>query len=146
MAHSIIDDRVKTIFSNYHLKVQLGGIRFSTLGEFRRPGKHVVLQNQITIFEAIALSGDLTTVADRENLHLVRQYPEGTRIHTVNLLDQNIISTPYYFLHPNDVVYAEPLPERWWGIEVNGAQTLGVVMNTLATSGALILSLISLNR
>ena len=145
-AHVAVDARVRELFTNYHLQVKLGGVRFSALGEFNRPGKHVVMQNQVTIFEAIALGGDLSPVANREHVKLIRQYPEGTRIHAVNLLDQSVVGSPYYFIQPNDVLYVEPLPQRAWGIGVTGAQTLSTVVSTLSTSLALTLSILSLTR
>ena len=145
-ARDAIDVRVKELFNNYHLKVKLGGVRFSALGEFGRPGKHVVMQNQVTIFEAIALCGDLTSVANREHIRLIRQYPEGTRIHNLNLLDQSIVGSPYYFVQPNDVIYSEPLPQRAWGIGVTGAQTFSTIVSTLSTSIALTLSILSISN
>ena len=145
-AYLAIDEKVGDLFNNYHLQVKLGGIRFSALGEFNLPGKHVVMQNQATIFEAIALSGDLNQVARRDEIKLIRQYPDGTKIHTINLLDQSIIGSPYYFVQPNDVLYAEPLPQRAWGVGITGAQTLSTIISTLSTSLALTLSIISLTR
>ena len=145
-ASSNIHKEVSKFFKSFHLQVKLGGIRYSALGEFKIPGKKVVLQNQATIFEALAASGDLTEVANRTELRLIRQYPEGTKIHTINLLDQSIISSPYYFIQPNDVLYAEPLPQKSWGVGVTGAQTLSTVVSTLSTSLALSLSIISLTR
>lgn len=143
-AHAVIDRTVQQYFSNYHLQVKLGGVRFSALGEFNRPGKQVIMQNQVTIFEAIALCGDLTSVADRKNVRLVRQYPDGTKIHSLNLLDQTIINSPYYFVQPNDVLYAEPLPQKAWGFGVTGSQSLSTIIGSLSTSTALILSIITL--
>ena len=145
-AHSAVDTQVSELFTNYHLQVKLGGVRFAALGEFNRPGKHVVMQNQVTIFEAIALGGDLSTAANRKEFKLIRQYPDGTRIHEINLLDQSVVNGPFYFLQPNDVLYAEPLPQRSWGIGLTGAQTLNTIVGTLSTSAALILSIISLSR
>ena len=145
-AHSAVDAEVSKLFTNYHLQVKLGGVRFSALGEFNRPGKHVVMQNQVTIFEAIALGGDLSLVANRKEIRLIRQHPEGTKIHNINLLDESVVGSPYYFIQPNDVLYAEPLPQRSWGIGVTGAQTLNTIVSTLSTSAALILSIISLSR
>ena len=145
-AHSAVDAKVSELFTNYHLQVKLGGVRFSALGEFNRPGKHVVMQNQVTILEAIALSGDLSLVANRKEIRLIRQYPDGTKIHNINLLDESVVGSPYYFIQPNDVLYAEPLPQRSWGIGVTGAQTLNTIVSTLSTSAALILSIISLSR
>ena len=145
-AHSAVDVMVSKLFTNYHLQVKLGGVRFSALGEFNRPGKHVVMQNQVTIFEAIALGGDLSLVANRESIRLIRQHPNGTKIHSINLLDEGVVESPYYFIQPNDVLYAEPLPQRSWGIGITGAQTLNTIVSTLSTSAALILSIISLSR
>ena len=145
-ARAAIDVEVGKLFKAYYLSVKLGGIRFSTLGEFNRPGKKVLLQNQATIFEAIASSGDLNMVANRSEIRLIRQYPEGTKVHTVNLLEDDIISSPYYFIQPNDIIYAEPLPQKSAGIGVTGAQTLSTIIGTLSTSLALVLSIISLTN
>ena len=145
-AYSAVNEMVSELFTNYHLQVKLGGVRFAVLGEFNRPGKHVVMQNQVTIFEAIALGGDLSLVANREEVRLIRQHPKGTKIHSVNLLDESVVGSPYYFIQPNDVLYAEPLPQRSWGIGITGAQTLNTIVSTLSTSAALILSIISLSR
>lgn len=145
-ARNSIDAEVGKLFKTYFLSIKLGGIRFSTLGEFNRPGKKVILQNQATIFEAIAASGDLTIVANRSEVRLIRQYPEGSKIHTVNLLSDEIISSPYYFIQPNDIIYVEPLLQKSAGIGITGAQTLTTIVGTLSTSLALVLSIISLSN
>ena len=145
-AHQRVDQEVAKLFSNYHLQIRLGGVRFSLLGEFNKPGKAVILQNQVTIFEALAIGGDLTAVANREKVHLVRQYPDGTKIHQINLLDRSVIESPFYFIKPNDVIYAEPLEQRSWGIGITGAQTFTTIISTLSTSAALFLSIISLSQ
>jgi polysaccharide export outer membrane protein len=141
---ALLNAEVSKMFKSFYLQVKLGGIRYSALGEFRSPGKKVILQNQATVFEAIAACGDLSQVANRSEVRLIRQYPDGTKIHTINLLDQSIISSPYYFIQPNDVLYAEPLPQKSWGAGVTGAQTLNTIVNTLSTSLALTLSILSL--
>ena len=145
-AHSAVNVKVSGLFTNYHLQVRLGGVRFSALGEFNRPGKHVVMQNQVTIFEAISLGGDLSDVANRKEIRLIRQHPNGTQIHTIDLLDQSVVESPYYFIQPNDVLYAEPLSQKSWGVGVTGTQTLNTILNTLSTSAALILSIITLRN
>lgn len=141
-----IDHYISQKFKNYFLEVRMGGIRFATIGEFNRPGKHVVMQNAVTIFEAIALSGDLTGVADRSSLKLIRQYPDSTKIHPIDVLNEDILESPYYFIQPNDVLYAEPLKQRSWGIGVTGAETFSTIIGALSTSTALMLSIISLTR
>jgi polysaccharide export outer membrane protein len=136
-AKTTIDREVARYFKTYYLSVKLGGIRFAALGEFNSSGKQVILQNQATIYEAIAAAGDLGTLAKRDEIRLIRQYPDGTKIHTINLLDQSIIGSPYYFIQPNDVLYAEPLPQKSYGFGVTGAQTITTLVSALSSSLAL---------
>lgn len=138
---------VQEVFDEYlngvYINVRFGGLRFSVLGEVRGPGKFLVLQNRMTIFEAIATAGDLTELAKREAITIMRQYPDGTRIHKVNLLDENIISSPFYYIQPNDVIYVEPLKIRALGTGTNGMQSLQAILTifTVITSTIAIISL-----
>lgn len=129
------------VSEDYFVRVKLGGIRYSALGEFRRPGKFVVLQDRMTIFEAIANAGDLNVVAKRDEVMLIRQYPDGTKLHRINLNDRNLINTPYYFIQPNDQLYVEPMRIREIGAGENFSQSLQLIVTSI-TAAALILNLI----
>ncbi|HYG14799.1 MAG TPA: polysaccharide biosynthesis/export family protein [Bacteroidia bacterium] len=129
-----LDSTLKTLQSDAQAIVRIGGLRISLLGEFSRPGKLVVMQNQLTIFEAIALGGDLTEVAKRDKVILLRQYPNGAKLHYLNVLDKNIVNSPYYFLQPNDLLYVEPLKRRAYGVGVNGLQTLTTTLSLITTT------------
>ena len=133
-AKQAIEERMERYINkdNYYVRVRLGGIRYGALGEFNRPGKYTILQNRVTIFEAIANAGDMTTLAKRSEVVLVRQYPEGSRAYTINLLDKDINSSEYFFVRPNDLLYAEPLKKKSWGTGITFAQTLQLVL-ALAT-------------
>jgi polysaccharide biosynthesis/export protein len=122
---------------DYFVRVRLGGIRFSALGEFARPGKYTVLQNRVTIFEAIATAGDLSVVAKRDNIMLIRQYPEGSRAHRINLNNKDIMSSEFYFVRPNDMIYAEPMKVRELGTGTTLLQTIQVLAS-LATLALLV--------
>lgn len=129
------------VITEVYVKVKLGGIRYSALGEFRRPGKFVVLQDRMTILEAIANSGDLTNIAKRDEILLIRQYPEGTKLHRINLNDRQLVASPFYFIQPNDQLYAEPMKVREVGAGENAAQSLTLFISAI-TAAALILNLV----
>ena len=126
------------IKSEVYVKVKLGGIRYAALGEFRRPGKFVVLQDRMTIFEAIANAGDLSNIAKRNEVLLIRQYPEGTKLHRINLNDRQIVASPFYFIQPNDQLYAEPMKVREVGAGENAAQSLSLIISAITVSVLLI--------
>ncbi len=142
-AKALIESKVSRFVNDgeYFVRVRLGGIRFSALGEFNVPGKQTVLQNRVSIFEAIATAGDMTVLAKRDEVTLLRQYPSGSRIHKINLNDQNLLSSEFFFIRPNDVIYAEPLKVREIGAGTNFIQTLTLVTSTITTI-ALIITLI----
>lgn len=126
----------------FFTRVRLGGIRFSALGEFNAPGKLTVLQNRVSIFEAIAAANDLNVLAKRDELVIVRQYPDGSQVHRVNLNDKNLLASDFYFIRPNDVLYAEPLKVRELGGGVNFLQSLTLLTSTV-TAIALIITLVN---
>jgi polysaccharide export outer membrane protein len=133
-----LDSTLKILQSDAQVIVRIGGLRITLLGEFNRPGKLVVMQNQVTIFEAIALGGDLTEVAKRDKVVLLRQYPDGAKLHYLNVLDRNIVNSSFYFLQPNDLLYVEPLKRRAYGVGVNGLQTLTTTLTLITTTLLLI--------
>ncbi|SDD81371.1 protein involved in gliding motility EpsA [Algoriphagus faecimaris] len=138
-ARVAIEEKLREFLKNeIFVKVKLGGIRYAALGEFRRAGKFVVLQDRMTIFEAVANAGDLTNIAKRDQILLIRQYPDGTRLHRINLNDRNIIRSPFYFIQPNDQLYAEPMKVREVGAGENAAQSLSLVISAITVSVLLI--------
>ncbi|WP_245942381.1 polysaccharide biosynthesis/export family protein [Algoriphagus chordae] len=128
--------------NEFFVRVRLGGIRFSALGEFFQSGKFTILQNRVTIYEAIAFAGDLTSIAKRDQVLLIRQYPDGSQIHKINLLDRNLLGSEFYFLKPNDMIYAEPMKVRELGAGTNLVETLTLLTTTI-TAIALILTLVN---
>lgn len=136
-----IEEKLKKYIlkDNYYVRVRLGGIRYSALGEFNHPGKFTVLQNRVTIFEAIANAGDMTTVAKRREVHLVRQYPEGVKTHTVDLLNDKIMESEFFFIRPNDMIYAEPMKVKQLGTGMTFAQSFQLALSVI-TAVVLIVS------
>jgi polysaccharide export outer membrane protein len=142
-AKTLIEKKVQIYVPDdgFFVRIRLGGIRFSALGEFNAPGKQTILQSRVTIFEALAAAGDLTTIAKRDEIVLLRQYPDGSQIHKINLNDRNLLSSEFYFLRTNDVLYAEPLKVRELGAGTNFIQTLALITSTVSTI-ALILAIV----
>ena len=89
--------------------VRMANYKISVLGEVARPGVFTVSNEKINIFEALAQAGDLTVYGVRNRVKLIRENEKGKKkIYTLNLNDANIISSPYYYLQQNDVIYVEP--------------------------------------
>ncbi len=97
--------------------VKLVNFNVTILGEVKMPGAHKVYQDKVNIFEAISLAGDLTEFANREKVALIRLTKDGSRVIYLNLNSIEILSSPYYYLEPNDIIYIAPLGIKRWGSE-----------------------------
>lgn len=128
-----IEEKMKKYVTedNYFVRVRLGGIRYSALGEFNQPGKFTILQNRVTIFEAIANAGDMTTIAKRDAVILVRQYPEGVQTHTINLLSDKIMESEFFFIRPNDMIYVQPMKVKQLGTGITVSQSVQLALSIL---------------
>ena len=93
---------------NVVVHVRMMNYKYAILGGVRSPGLYTTQNEKVSILEAIAQAGDLTTFAYRDRIFLIRENSEGQKeYHQLNLNDANIISSPYYYLQQNDVIYVE---------------------------------------
>ena len=108
----MIHDKIKPYLNaseNPVVTVRMSNYKISVLGEVNRPGMFVVGNEKINILEALAQAGDLTIYGVRNRVKLIRENERGKKeIYTLNLNDADIISSPYYYLQQNDIVYVEP--------------------------------------
>lgn len=115
------------------LIVKLSNFNLTVLGEVTRPGMYKVYQSQINLFEAVALAGNMTNFAKNDEVKVIRQTDNGSEIVTVDMGDADILSSPYYYLKPNDIVYVEPLKIKQWGFTAFPYSTVFSVLSLAAT-------------
>jgi polysaccharide export outer membrane protein len=113
--------RIQTVVNEYLknvlVTVKMVNFQLNILGEVRKPGNYTINQDKINIFEAISLAGDLNEFANRHKVALVRQTKEGSKVVYLNLNSIEILSSPYYYLEPNDILYFAPLGVKRFGTE-----------------------------
>lgn len=121
---------------------KLAGFRYTINGEVGSSGTKILFQEKVNIMEAIANAGDVTIIGDRKNVSVIRQFPQGTEIHNIDLTDINAMQSPYYYLQPNDYIYVKPLPQKSWGTGITGVQSFTTVISvlTLVTTTFLLLT------
>ena len=119
------------------LIVKLTNFNLTLLGEVNKPGMYKVYQSQINLFEAVSMAGNMTNFAKRDEVKIIRQTDDGSEIITVDMGQADILSSPYYYLKPNDIIIVEPLKIKQWGFTtfpystVISITTLGITLFTL---------------
>lgn len=130
-------DRLQTAINTYingsMLVVKLASFNLTLLGEVSRPGMYKVYQSQINLFEAVSLAGNMTNFAKKNKVKIVRQTDNGSEIITVDMGKADILSSPYYYLKPNDIIYVEPLKIKQWGFSSFPYSTIFSLASLAAT-------------
>ncbi|MDR1003962.1 MAG: polysaccharide biosynthesis/export family protein [Prevotellaceae bacterium] len=115
--------------------VRLVNYKVSVIGEVARPNSYTISNERIGLFEALAMAGDLTIYGRRDNVRIIRRLNDGSQqIITMNLNDKNIIHSPDFYLHQNDVVYVEPNRARRQSSDIGSATTLMVSITSILIS------------
>ncbi len=148
------DEIVNSIYPKYlkikpMVDVRFMNFRVTVLGAVGDPGVIVSPNERLTVFEALAMAGDLNIQADRENLLLVRTNPDGSReTHRLDVHDKNMLFSPYLYLQPNDMIYVNynrSGAQNAWQIS-QGFTTSLAVIGGISSITALVISIINLTK
>ena len=108
-ANVLVQQKLNNYLREAIVFVKLVSFKITVLGEVKRPGYFYVSNSQCTLLEGLGLGGDLTQIGNRSRIKLVRQTLQGTDVAVLDLTSSALITSPYYYLQPNDVIYVEPL-------------------------------------
>lgn len=107
----------------------------NVLGEVNRPGKYQSNNERLTVFEGLALAGDMTLYGKRDKVKVLREHADGSKeVYTLNLNTVSMLQSPAYYLEQNDVVYVEPNKSRAKSSGINAAENLSVSALTVVIS------------
>ncbi|WP_299129976.1 polysaccharide biosynthesis/export family protein [uncultured Winogradskyella sp.] len=137
----LLDEQFKAT-SNIFITVKLAGLRYTATGEIGSPGTLTLFKERVNIFEAIANAGEIPVTGNRKDVLLIRQYPQGQKIHHLDLTDIKVMQSPYYYIQPNDMIYIKPLRQKSIGTGETAVSSLATIATvvSLITSGILIFS------
>jgi polysaccharide export outer membrane protein len=108
--------QLDSIFKNYvtdaALTIRLINNNISIIGEVSMPGRYQLTKDRVNVFEALAMSGDMSEFANRRKVQLIRPSQYGPIIKEFSLSDRSILSSEYYYVMPNDILYVLPMKGR----------------------------------
>lgn len=140
-ARQKIENEVGVYLPNITVTVKFVNNTVAVLGEVARPGEYVFYRDQITIFQALSLAGDFRDYGDKENVILIREIKNKINYYYINLTDKNIVSMPYYYIIPNDVIVVKPINAKFRNLSLTN---LPLILSTLSTLATLILMVYTL--
>ena len=127
----LVQAQIDKYLLNAMVSVRLTSFKVSILGDVKNPGTNYIYNTQATIFEALSAAGDLNLSAKRKNIKLIRQEGDMSKVVTLDLTQPSIIHSPYYFLHPNDVIYVETSKQN---IVQNNLGLFSLILSAITTT------------
>lgn len=135
-----IEDKVKKELLAQYFKetaeifvtAKLAGLRYTVTGEVSGTGVYTLYQDRVNIIEALANAGDIAQTGDRRDVLVVRQYPNGQKIHHIDLTDIAAMDSPFYYIQPNDMILVKPLKRKALGAGQTAIQNITTIASILS--------------
>lgn len=111
--------------------VKLVNSFISVIGEVKRGGRFGLNEDQLTIFDAIAMAGDLSNFGDRRKIKVIRKTDNGSIVKEFDLRTKDLLGSEYYFVQPGDVIYVSKVRGQFFRMD-NFGTTLSMVTSSLS--------------
>lgn len=141
-AESLLRGKLKEYLKEIPIvTVRMANYKISVLGEVTRPGSFTISNEKVNILEALAMAGDMTIYGVRDNVKLIREDTKGKReIINLNLNNAGIVTSPYYYLRQNDILYVTPNKTKAKNSDIGNSTTLWFSATSILVSIASLLA------
>ena len=95
----------RDIIPDADVKLAMYNKTFTVLGD-ANSGTYNIYKEHMTIFQALAMTGDLMNSGDRRHVRIIR--PHGNdepEVLEFDIRTNSIIDSKYYYVYPNDLIY-----------------------------------------
>lgn len=126
----------KLYFNEPVVSARFTSFRITLLGEVRSPGNYSLPEERKTIFEALAVGGDLPHSAKKYNVELFRTYNGERTVHRINLTNSKVLRDPeLFYMKPNDVLYVRTRPSSVFRDDFTLVSAITTLLVSIATLG-----------
>jgi polysaccharide export outer membrane protein len=102
-----LNERFKPFLTNPYYNIRIINRKYTMLGEVARPGIYSISSDQVNLFQALGLAGDMTFYGRRDNVLFIRETNGKRQFARLNLTKPEILISPYFYLQQNDVIIIE---------------------------------------
>ncbi len=112
-------EEISRYVQNPIVNIKIINFQVTVLGEVNQPGTFTVPDERISLSKALGLAGDLSIYGRRDNVLIIRETGDKEQYAYVDLTDSDLLNSPFYYLHQNDVVIVEPNQAQLQGASYN---------------------------
>ena len=111
-AEDTLESRFKGYFESPVVKLELMSFQFTVFGEVNNEGRYTTYNTKTSVFDAIAMAGNMKDFADRSKIKLVRYEDGFAKVAYLNTLSEDVLRSEYFYLRPGDQIVVPPLKSK----------------------------------
>jgi polysaccharide export outer membrane protein len=142
-----LENKLATYVKAPQVSIRYLQFRVQVLGEVKTPGMKVFPTERVTLFDALAMAGDLTDMGRRDNVILLREEGNERKHYVVDLRNSKFLSSEAFQLKQNDVIYvpAKDFKLKQLGVNPNAQRDIQIGLSVLSVL-TIIVSLVNIFR
>lgn len=130
-AQDTIRKYMRELIPDADVKLALYNKQFTVLGDIGS-GVRYVYKDRMTIFQALAMSGDLMLSGDRRHVRIIRPHGnDAPEVLEFDIRTKSIIDSRYYYIYPNDLIYVSREPASFFK-QSNYSSFLAIIMSSVS--------------
>ncbi len=110
---SLLQEKLLAYMKEPIVQISFLNHKVTILGEVGSPQVLTMPEEQLSLIDALVLSGDVTANAKRNNITIIREEGTEKKVKHVNLEDNSIFSSPWYYVKPNDIILVTADTEKF---------------------------------
>lgn len=104
-AEALVQEKFREIIPDAEIKLSLYNKTFTIIGDINS-GTFPIYKDKLTIYQALAMSGDLMNQGDRKHVRIIRPRDnEEPEVLEFDIRTNTLVDSKYYYIYPNDVIY-----------------------------------------
>ncbi len=129
-AKTAIENRMKELIPDAEVRITLANKSFTVIGE-AGTGVFPIYKDKMTLFQALAMSGEINNSGDFGKVKILRETEEGMKIMEFDIRPISIINSQYYFIYPNDIIYVQKNPTSFYNLN-NYSSFISLITTSLS--------------
>lgn len=133
-----IKNKLTTKLTNPSVNVRMISFKIAVFGDVGKPDVFKIVNERVTLPEALSMAGDLNITARRTDILLIREIDGKREFIPLDLTRSAIFTSPYYYLKNNDVIYVQPDKTKYatvdgsyrnWSLILSGLSIVAIILS-----------------
>lgn len=131
-AKEMLKGKIRDLYKEATVDVRFNNFKITIMGEVARPATYVITEEKISVLDALGLAGDLTIYGKRDKVMLIRDSADTKNMVRINLNSKDFISSPYFWMQQNDILYVEPDTSKAASLDMARTRNYAIAASVLS--------------